>query len=72
MAGFLLNVYSKACLRAAVEELYWKYDFIDYFPSYEMVVMSNPTLVWEPDHRHVKPEFVRRIMAAFVRHYVHG
>lgn len=66
------NTYSKACLRAAVEELYWKYDFIDYFPSYEMVASSNPALVWEPDHRHVKPDFVRRIMAAFVRHYVRG
>lgn len=64
------NTYSKACLRAAVEELYWKYDFIDYFPSYEMVTLSDPAIVWESDRRHVRRQFVQKIMDEFVARFV--
>lgn len=64
------NTYSKSCLRAAVEEIYWSYDFVDYFPSYEMVVHSDDALVWENDRRHVKAAFVDKIMQAFVNAYI--
>lgn len=64
------NTYSKACLRAAVEEIYWSYGFVDYFPSYEMVVLSDPNIVWEADRRHVKESFVDRIMQSFMETYV--
>jgi hypothetical protein len=64
------NSYSKACLRTAVEELLWAYPFVDYFPSFEMVNLSDPAMVWEADYRHVKREFVDRIMFEFKRRYV--
>ncbi len=64
------NSYSKSCLRAAVEELYWKYDFTDYFPSYEMVTLSDYNIVWESDRRHVKSEFVSQIMDNFLSNYI--
>jgi hypothetical protein len=64
------NSYSKACLRTAVEELLWAYPFVDYFPSFEMVNLSDPAMVWESDYRHVKREFVERIMLEFKRRYV--
>ena len=64
------NAYSKSCLRAAVEEIYWKYEFVDYFPSFEMVTLSDPAIVWESDRRHVRPDFVKKIMREFVRRYI--
>jgi hypothetical protein len=64
------NAYSKSCLRAAVEEIYWEFDFVDYFPSYELVTLSSPEIVWERDRRHVRAEFVNQIMDVFTSKYV--
>lgn len=64
------NCYSKAALRSAVEELYWKNSDVDYFPSYEMAALSDPNLVWEHDRRHVRRSFVGDIMEAFLSRYV--
>lgn len=64
------NTYSKACLRAATEEIYWTHPYVDYFPSFEMVTLSDPELVWETDRRHVRRDFVTRITAEFIRRYV--
>jgi GSCFA family len=64
------NAYSKSCLRTAVEEIYWEFDFVDYFPSYELVTLSSPELVWERDRRHVRADFVNKIMDVFIREYV--
>lgn len=64
------NSYSKACLRAAVEQIQWEYDCVDYFPSFEMVNLSDPAVVWESDRRHVKQSFVNTIMAEFSKRYI--
>jgi hypothetical protein len=64
------NSYSKACLRAAVEEIQWQYPAIDYFPSFEMTNLSSPDVVWESDRRHVRQSFVDAIMAEFIKRYV--
>jgi hypothetical protein len=64
------NSYSKACLRAVVEQIHWEYECVDYFPSFEMVNLSDPTGVWETDHRHVKQSFVNTVMEEFTRRYL--
>ena len=60
---------TKSILRTVAEELYRSYDFIDYFPSYEMVINSPKELAWEEDYMHVKGEMVRHIMNIFYENY---
>ncbi len=58
------SAYSKAVLRAAVEQFLCNKANVNYFPSYEFVVLSNPAVVWrEDDFRHVNSQFVDYIMA---------
>jgi hypothetical protein len=61
------NTYSKAVLRVCAEE--WRRlhpETIDYFPSFEMVMNSDPKQIWDEDGIHVKRSFVEQIMAHFV------
>lgn len=64
------NAYSKAVLRAASEALVTAHDFIDYFPSYESVVLSERGLALLSDQVHPTPEVVavnvRRMLGAYV------
>lgn len=64
------NTLSKATLRAVAQKLADEDENIDYFPSYEMVTLSNPDHAWLPDYRHVRREMVSRIMQAFIHHYI--
>jgi hypothetical protein len=66
------NSYSKACLRAAVEQIQWEHPDVDYFPSFEMANLSAPDIVWEADRRHVKQSFVDAIVSEFVKRCVVG
>ncbi len=66
------NSVSKAILRVAIDELMREAGTggdLFYFPSYEIVTsyFQDP---YELDNRHVRPEAVRTIMEAFVRHFV--
>lgn len=64
------NAYSKAVLRAAVEEFLVDKENVNYFASYELVSLSNPNLVWsETDLRHVDSVFVDYIMANVMQHF---
>ncbi len=63
------NSASKSVLRAAAEEVRRLYDFVDYFPSYEMVVNSPRGLAWESDQLHVSPAMVGHIMDTFSKAY---
>ncbi|WP_077224690.1 GSCFA domain-containing protein [Agrobacterium tumefaciens] len=58
--------YSKAVLRAAAGYLTAKYDFVDYFPSYE-IIASTPmrSMFFEPDMREVNPYGVSHVMRQF-------
>lgn len=57
------NAYSKAVLRAAVEKFVSNKDNVNYFPSYEFVTLSNPTLLWRSDDfRHVDRAVIDYIM----------
>ncbi|MEZ5541728.1 MAG: GSCFA domain-containing protein [Pseudomonadota bacterium] len=65
----LRNMVSKSTLRAVADSLINEYEFCDYFPSYEMVVLSKPEAAWMPDRRHVRAELVKEITDLFVREY---
>jgi hypothetical protein len=67
------TTYSKAVLRVAAEEVVQKLDFVDYFPSYEMIAMAAPgTDYYQADRREVEDAGVRHVMRCFAAHYVEG
>lgn len=60
------TIASKSILRAVCSELYDTYDFLDYFPSYELV-SSHPmrALGYEPNLRSVSAAGVAQVMDVF-------
>lgn len=62
------NMYSKSVLRAAAEHVVAKYDFVDYYPSFESVLISQRDEVWEDDHVHIK----KPIIVTNVTRMIHG
>ncbi|MFN8052305.1 MAG: GSCFA domain-containing protein [Acidimicrobiales bacterium] len=63
---------SKAILRVAADETRRALDFVDYFPSYELISTVGIRNYYEPDLREVRPEGVAHVMRVFHRHYVDG
>jgi tetratricopeptide (TPR) repeat protein len=63
------NTYSKSVLRAAAQEIWLKYDHVDYFPSYESIVHSDRARAWHDDLRHPTTEVIKlnvgRMVAAY-------
>lgn len=67
------NAYSKSVQRAALDEFLLDKEGVDYFPSYEFVTLSNPTIAWSRnDYRHVSPDVVSRIMSNVITRYIDG
>lgn len=64
------NTYSKGLLRTVAQTLYHKFDNVDYFPSYEMVLNSPRDLAWRHNQRHVEPGMVQHIMDVFLKCYL--
>ncbi len=64
------NSGSKSTLRTVAEELKRTYDFVDYFPSYEIAINSPRDRCWEEDQLHVKWVTVDHIMKIFQRSYL--
>ena len=64
------NTYSKSVLRVAADMLSDRFDWVDYFPSYEMVVNSPSSFAMERDRRHVRMEMVDAVTTAFLENYV--
>jgi hypothetical protein len=64
------NSASKSVLRAVAEELYRRFDFVDYFPSYEIVLNSPRALAFEEDQLHIARDMVATVMASFERTYL--
>ena len=60
------NMTSKSTLRAAAIAFAHRHERVHYFPSYEMVVYSDPALAWRPDRVHVEEAMVRHIMDRFI------
>ncbi|BCN92764.1 hypothetical protein THMIRHAM_05490 [Thiomicrorhabdus immobilis] len=64
------NTYSKSVLRTVVEEFVVAQSNVDYFPSYELVTLSYPQVVWgQKDYRHVDSLFVDYIMSVVIENY---
>lgn len=63
------NALSKSTLRVAAEEFARAYDDVDYYPSYEMAINSDPEFAFLDDKRHVSTEMVKHIVTAFLRAY---
>ena len=64
------NSYSKAVQRAAVDAFSVDRQ-VDYFPSYELVTLSDMRYAWiENDFRHVRQDTIDRIMAQVLKVYM--
>lgn len=67
------TTYSKSVLRVAAEEASQRLDFVDYFPSYEVIApASAPRNYYADDLREVDDLGVAHVMRCFTRHYVDG
>jgi len=64
------NAYSKSVLRAVAGQIAEEYPGVDYFPSYESVMLTKQTYVWANDLTHVEGEFVGRIVGRMCERYV--
>jgi hypothetical protein len=62
---FVNNYASKCTLRAVAEQICNEYDWVHYFPSFEVVWNLGSTAYLEKDLLHVKPEIVGLITTAF-------
>jgi hypothetical protein len=64
------TTYSKSVLRVAADEMWRKYDHVDYFPSYEIIAGSyNRGAYYEEDLRQVTNSGVDHVMKVFMRNY---
>ncbi|KUP93556.1 GSCFA domain-containing protein [Tritonibacter horizontis] len=64
------NSYSKSTLRTVAQEVEKQYDFVDYFPSYELVTNTPQEKAWRHDIRHVQTDMVRHVISTFVANYM--
>lgn len=64
------NIRSKSTLLVLAREMADKFEYIDYFPSYEMVTHSNRNWAIEPDMVHVMPRCVDLVVSEFVKSYL--
>ncbi|TRW96269.1 GSCFA domain-containing protein [Paracoccus sp. M683] len=70
MDVLMANAYSKSVQRAVLDQFVTEVEQVDYFPSYEFVTLSNPTIAWSRnDYRHVNPDLVARIMSSVIATY---
>lgn len=64
------NSYSKSTLRNVAQEVQAHYDYVDYFPSYEIVTNSPRQIAWRHDQRHVTGDMVRHVISTFSANYI--
>ena len=67
----IANTYSKAVLRVVAEQAAAAFGFVDYFPSFESITLSERDHAWLEDNVHVAPRAVEvnvgRMVAAYTR-----
>jgi hypothetical protein len=64
------TVYSKSVLRVCADEIRRRYDFVEYFWSYEIVTGTyNNDRYFDPDRRGVNDAGVGHVMRSFFRHF---
>jgi thioredoxin-like negative regulator of GroEL len=66
----MANTYSKSMLRTVAGQLAEELEAVDYFPSYESVMLTRTPAIWTHDLIHIEQEFVRRIMGRVMTTYV--
>lgn len=64
------NAYSKAVLRTVAEAITLTHDFVDYYPSYESVTLSERQHALEPDQVHPTKSVIELNTSRMVRRYV--
>lgn len=64
------NTYSKAVLRTVAEAITHAYDFVDYYPSYESVTLSERSVALLEDQVHPSPEVIQLNTSRMIRAYV--
>ena len=60
------NSEAKAILRAAASEARRRSERVSYFPSFEIVMNSDPALAWHTDGMHVTPAMARHVVDCFL------
>ncbi len=64
------TTYSKAVLRVAADMAYRKHDWVEYFPSYEIITGNySDNAYYEPDCRGINALGVDHAMRCFLKHY---
>lgn len=64
------TTYSKSVLRVVADQIVSRFDWVDYFPSYEIITGSYAGgLYYEADHREVNSRGVAHAMRCFVKNY---
>ncbi|MGH7026584.1 GSCFA domain-containing protein [Brevundimonas sp.] len=66
------NCYSKSVQRAACREFSSAHNDVDYFPSYEVVTLTERKLAFEVDNIHVRHAVVAQIMETVIAAYCPG
>ncbi len=67
------TTYSKSVLRVAADSMWRRYDWVDYFPSFEIITGSyNYGMYYEEDAREVNHLGVAHAMRVFTSNYVAG
>lgn len=67
LCGYL---HAKSVLRALAQELADSDPLIDYFPSFEMIMLSDKTVVFDSDLIHVRDSMVSKVMSTFILGYI--
>ena len=71
--ALVATTYSKSVLRVAADMLYRAHDFVEYFPSYEIITGNySDSAYYEDDYRSVNPLGVDHAMRCFLRHFAEG
>lgn len=65
----IANQRSKSALHAVTQDLCLNDDGIDYFPSYEIVTISDRTESFKDDGVHIKPAMLENVMKQFFDSY---
>jgi hypothetical protein len=72
MDGIAATTYSKSMLRTCAQALALHYPAVDYFPSYAIVLHSDPAKAWHEDTLHVREGMVRFVVREFCDRYLEG
>lgn len=64
------NTYSKSTLRCVAQMLFDDFSYVDYFPSYEMVINSPRGSSWHADQIHPSRPLVSNVISEFSSRYI--